>query len=568
MKKYRILSLLFGICMLVSMAFRPVTNVQAAAATETSEVNEAVLEARKGILQIATAVQVDDRDAFYVHVGTGFLIGGDDGAQYVVTNYHVVHAMTEETARSLVGADGSVKVTMESRVIVKRDVLISAEVLNESQQMDFSILKLEQPIYDRVPLTLADSSNVAVTEEVYALGFPGIVQDIQTDELYTSDDVTVTKGNVSKTSDVTLVDSPIPCITHSAKLAEGNSGGPLVNRNGNVIGVNTFISSDVNQNNDYYYSTQINEVRDVLDAFGIEYKKADESSSADSTEPGTTISETDFVPETEAVQATVSSALLEELKAEIDSANNMDLTVMTEDSAEIFRQALNDAESVYRNENASDTEIEEAIENLQTAENGLVEQEGPSLMPIILIAAVAALAVIIVVIVVLASRSKKKKRAAQEMRQRREHAEAVAGPQVAGGWNMPPVSPPNMGNDGATETTVLNEGSGETTLLSGGAGIPSAYLVRKKNNDRILISKQVFRIGKERRRVDYCISDNTNVSRLHADIIFKNGEFYILDHNATNGTMINGVTLTGGQEQKLHNGDTVRFADEEFTFYM
>ena len=121
-------------------------------------------------------------------------------------------------------------------------------------------------------------------------------------------------------------------------------------------------------------------------------------------------------------------------------------------------------------------------------------------------------------------------------------------------------------DDGAGETSVLNEGAGETTVL--GANIPGAVLIRKKNNERITITKAEFRIGKERRKVDYCISDNTNVSRTHANVVFKDGEFFIVDKNATNGTSVNGTSVAKGGERKLVNNDVIKLADEEFQFKM
>ncbi len=80
------------------------------------------------------------------------------------------------------------------------------------------------------------------------------------------------------------------------------------------------------------------------------------------------------------------------------------------------------------------------------------------------------------------------------------------------------------------------------------------------------VTKAAFKIGKERRRVDYCISDNTNISRMHADIVFRNGEFFIIDNNATNGTYVNGASVPAGQEMKLNNNDIIKLADEEFQF--
>lgn len=68
--------------------------------------------------------------------------------------------------------------------------------------------------------------------------------------------------------------------------------------------------------------------------------------------------------------------------------------------------------------------------------------------------------------------------------------------------------------------------------------------------------------------MDYCVADNTNVSRAHADIVYKNGNFYIVDNHATNGTSVNGASLASGQEKSITNNDVIRLADEEFQFKM
>ena len=121
------------------------------------------------------------------------------------------------------------------------------------------------------------------------------------------------------------------------------------------------------------------------------------------------------------------------------------------------------------------------------------------------------------------------------------------------------------------ETTVLGVGmaAGETTVLGAAqAQIVSPYLLRLKNNERIQLSKPVFRIGKERSYVDYFISDNTAVSRSHANILIKGTEFYIVDTNSTNHTYVNGNMLQSNVETKLEHGSKVRLANEEFEFFM
>ena len=128
---------------------------------------------------------------------------------------------------------------------------------------------------------------------------------------------------------------------------------------------------------------------------------------------------------------------------------------------------------------------------------------------------------------------------------------------------------PVTGNFG--ETTVLGAAvaAGETTVLGATqAQIVSPYLLRLKNNERIQLSKPVFRIGKERSYVDYFISDNTAVSRSHANILIKGTEFYIVDTNSTNHTYVNGNMLQSNVETKLEHGSKVRLANEEFEFFM
>ena len=120
-------------------------------------------------------------------------------------------------------------------------------------------------------------------------------------------------------------------------------------------------------------------------------------------------------------------------------------------------------------------------------------------------------------------------------------------------------------DDGSTPTGILNDGSSATTVL-GNAGMPTATLIRKKTGEKITIDKAEFRIGKERNKVDYCITGNSNISRTHATIVYRNGAFAIVDNNATNGTNVNGVAVPAGKERALTGNETIRLADEEFLF--
>ena len=122
-----------------------------------------------------------------------------------------------------------------------------------------------------------------------------------------------------------------------------------------------------------------------------------------------------------------------------------------------------------------------------------------------------------------------------------------------------------------SETTVLvSPMIGETTVLVNGQ-LPGQnqmipLLIRRKGNEKISLNKPVFRIGKERSYADYFIGDNTAISRSHANIVSRDGEYYLVDTNSTNHTFLNGQMIQSNVETKLAHGDTIRLANEDFEF--
>ena len=109
-----------------------------------------------------------------------------------------------------------------------------------------------------------------------------------------------------------------------------------------------------------------------------------------------------------------------------------------------------------------------------------------------------------------------------------------------------------------------SDGAGDTTVL--GAGAAGFILLRKNGGDKIRINKAEFIIGKEKAKVDYCISNNNSISRKHAKIKVRAGKCYISDLGSTNCTYINGTKLNPNQEVALIPGDKIKFSNEEFEF--
>ncbi len=137
---------------------------------------------------------------------------------------------------------------------------------------------------------------------------------------------------------------------------------------------------------------------------------------------------------------------------------------------------------------------------------------------------------------------------------------------------QPQLSPAQSfsGSDNFGDTVVMGaEGFSEDTVVIGDAIAASAikpYLLRSSNNERILLDKPIFHIGKERSYVDYCISGNPTISRSHADFINRNGQFFIVDNNSTNHTYINGEMIPSNTEIPLSHGTKIRLSNEEFEF--
>lgn len=93
-----------------------------------------------------------------------------------------------------------------------------------------------------------------------------------------------------------------------------------------------------------------------------------------------------------------------------------------------------------------------------------------------------------------------------------------------------------------------------------------ASLTRQVTGEKIELGKPSFVLGKNPEKSDYAVAGNTNISRIHAVITTRNGRYYVMDQNSTNGTFINGRIIKAGQEIEILPGDCLMLANEEFIF--
>lgn len=104
----------------------------------------------------------------------------------------------------------------------------------------------------------------------------------------------------------------------------------------------------------------------------------------------------------------------------------------------------------------------------------------------------------------------------------------------------------------------------EANVVSGNEDVPFPYILRLRTNQKVAITKSIFKIGKSKNLVDYPVTDNSSISRCHADIINKNGILYIRDNNSTNHTFVNGERIEPNTDVKLVHGTKINLANEEF----
>lgn len=115
-------------------------------------------------------------------------------------------------------------------------------------------------------------------------------------------------------------------------------------------------------------------------------------------------------------------------------------------------------------------------------------------------------------------------------------------------------------------TELVKDAVGAVSTATANAPKALPYLIRVSTEERIMLNKAVFKIGKATRGVDYTVGGNGAISRQHAFIIQKDGVCYIKDNKSTNHTYVNGKRVEDGVEEILTHDSLVRLGDEEFTF--
>lgn len=95
---------------------------------------------------------------------------------------------------------------------------------------------------------------------------------------------------------------------------------------------------------------------------------------------------------------------------------------------------------------------------------------------------------------------------------------------------------------------------------------PYPYLIREKTEESIRIESAALVIGKTASYADYVVADNRAVSRKHATIVTRADRYYIIDHDSSNRTYVDGKAIPSRQEYEIFSDTKIRLANEPFIF--
>ena len=214
----------------------PVDNSEPTASNSTLTAAEIYRNTQRSVVEITVgSVQVDPFGGEQQQrgQGSGFVIDSDG---HIVTNDHVVEGAETVSVRFWNGDS------------------YEANVVGTDASTDLAVIKVDAPDSVLHPLTVGDSSDLQVGNTVFALGSPFGLEDS-----FTSGIVSALHRQIEAPNNFTINDS----IQTDAAINHGNSGGPLLNSSGEVVGVNAQIAGNTGANVGIGFAIPSNTVKKI-----------------------------------------------------------------------------------------------------------------------------------------------------------------------------------------------------------------------------------------------------------------------------------------------------------------
>ncbi|MEE1002714.1 MAG: FHA domain-containing protein [Acutalibacteraceae bacterium] len=554
-------------CCIAVIMIAVLMQIQTVAFAEEPDIESA----KNGILEIYTGLTDSDGNFYKLKNSTGFLVAnGDDGA-FIVTNNHSINATSKEKAalikqhKSLGQSYGMS--SLSYRVVVKGDVTEEVTLLSNSKVEDFCILQADKVINEKTAIPLGDSDKIAENDTVFSLGFSEYASELDY-TYFDASDVISYSGYVTQKENMI---SDVAYIQHSSMVDEGTSGGPLVNSEGYVIGINNVEFNEEGISS--YYSLPINSVKEILDNRGIFYVSDDWNSTY--TKLKSTYEECSKI----IADREYKSSSLEELTSAVQEATTL-FDSFDNPSVQTMANMLN---------------------KLNDAKSKIVKKMPKTTIVIYVLAGINVLLLALLIrLLVLNKKSVKKEKKSRIKRKsaKQKNNKHIKGANQKTSDPLPALKQSNSVED----NNVVNINSNENTqdLFDATVCIPedksdydmsdadeekTVCLIFDKPTDQqsvfknrktiarirqiqtgrlTTVDKQEFVIGKSPEKSDFVIS-NSAVSRTHAAIRWIDSKYYIFDLNSSNGTYINNV-MVNENGMELKDRDVIMLANEAFVF--
>ena len=536
------------------------------------------------VVQIRTVYQFDDGSWDEWARGTGFFIGD----RYILTAQNLVDtsAMGKLYARILkergsayssVGVDlSNEKAVAPHLITIILDTYGRQYSIQETAMRNgiAAVVIKEKPEINPCAFAASDSLEVVAHEKV-GVKYAGTKDDLCDVKTYT-DEVYLETGSSGFG------------INMSDELEEGSlPGAPVYNEKGYIVGMVSGGKGEITCFSGAALET-------FLSVNGISYKTESQVEDSKREEE-----EKDNKEDVEKAEAAVANKVA--LSEALDKAKEIDRSRYTEETVAALEEAMKEGEKVLADKGASQDDADNAAEKITVAMDNLQEVSIISRATKWVLShkrpfLTAALLIVLLVFLATLIRSLKKKKAEAEdgekkpkrekpkkktaEKRKARQTDSLDTDEYADDRDIDITKRSSnrerVGIDDADpdlrfadkdddKAQLLDEdGSLDTDILQKDS---KAYLIRKDNGKRIPINKSRIIIGKERRKVDYCIGGNTTVSRTHACIRKIDNDYYIEDLNSKNFTYVNGSQIPEYSPVYIKDGTDIRLSDVEFTFH-
>ena len=534
---------------------------------------------KKGVVEIQSGFFVGDSKKFYLMSNSsGFIVNNERGKLYIISTYKSSQVSTKRIKKyckkNSIKIDNRTRFRQITRVVVENDVTTELNMEALSKEENFCLWSSNDVLQEKKALALENQNPAKETDTVYALGY----DDQMTFKLnFRAEDVRAAQGVVENSS-YTIGKSEY--IQYSVVNEKNMSGGPLVSEDGYVLGLTDYTVKCDNQN--VGNALNVNRIISLLENYGINYssRKLDET--------------------------------YQELQAVYDEAKiKYESSEYREYSKASLEEELSDAETILkRTETVSIDKIKEQEEGLKTSEEELVKKN--SLITIFKFVMIVSNVIVLIILVltiikfvkllgelnqkngkVKAKKAKPQKKLPENKKGQQQN---FGQPMQMGNQQLGFGQPMQQGNPQAGFNQPMQQGNAQprysqpmqqpiseladtapngqqliqfqmSSSFMQGANLPSAVLVRSKTGECFTVQPGDNIIGKSSQNADIVIGGNPAISRRHAKIGVRNGQYVLIDLGSVNGTSVNGSEI-GQQEIVLKGNDMIGIADETFHFMM